>query len=222
MSTQASSNNQHSSASNLKSYYKANPWKSRFILIILSLVILLTIVRIALTPVIIYGTTDWLKKQGIDSTIEDIEFNFINGNISLIDASGYHDDKLLFNIHLVELHWHWAPLSDKTVVVTKVELDNLNVNIDQYSDEIIIGGLTIPQNSSSEPTQEEPENEADEKVKPWSASLGEVVFTNLHICYMQDTGTHAAATKDTRFIDYCVYLDEMSWGAAALIIEHFK
>lgn len=210
MTTQSASPKQSSTTGRIKAFYNANPWRGRLILILLSLILLIGIARLVLAPTIIYGATSWLKGQGIDSTIEDININLFNGNISLINAQGHQDGSPLFNIGLIEIHWHWSPLSKKSAVVTKVLLDKLKVDIDQYSDEMIIGGVQIPLNSSPDQIQEE--SEPDEKVKPWSASLGEVVFTNLEICYMQDSGPHANTSKETRFIDYCVDLKEMTWG----------
>lgn len=208
----ASAKAQDSSHSKFKAWRFANPWKSRLLFVFLTLFVLITIIRIALAPSIIYGATNWLKEQGIDSTIEDINFNFISGNISLVDASGYVDDELLFNIDLIEIHWRWTPLSEKKVVINKVELDNLNVNIEMYTDQMIIGGVSIPVTEESNTSQEETETKSDANTKPWAAALGEVVFSNLNLCFMQDTGPMEKADKSTRYIDYCVFLDEMKWG----------
>jgi hypothetical protein len=204
-------NQQPSTVNRLKAYYRTNPWKGRFVLLIFSIAILFSIARLVLTPTIIHFTTSWLKDQGINATIEDIKINILSGSVSLINAEGYKDNQPLFNIGLIDIHWRWSPLSDKAVVVTKVALDNLKVNIDQYSDEMVIGGLVIPMNAGSDQAPE-PEGETDEDVKPWSASLGKVVFTNLNVCYLQSPHTHATASKETNFVDYCVDLKEMTWG----------
>jgi hypothetical protein len=174
-----------------------------------SLIIIITIARLVLTPTIIYGTTSWFKDRGIDTTIEDIKISIFSGTISLVNMEGYKDSQPLFNIGLVDIHWHWTPLSKKTVKVTKVVLDNLKIDIEQYSDSMVIGGLHLPSNNETEQVQEEPE---DEDIKPWAASLGEVVFTNLNICYLQDTNTYTTASKESKYIDYCVSLEEMTWG----------
>ena len=62
------------------------------------------------------------------------------------------------------------------------------------------------------PKRKRPLKESDEKTKPWAASLGEVIFTDLNICYLQHNTALQQANKDTLFVDYCVDLDEVSWS----------
>ena len=193
----------------IKNFYKTRPWTTRIIGALLILSLLIIVLRIILSPIIIYGTNSWLKKQGIESTIEAIDISIIKGTVSLIKASGKKDGDPLFNIGLVEVHWQWKPLSNRTIEVTKVALDSLDVNIEQYTDAIIISGVTLPLGQ----TVEEPvDKETNKDIKAWAASLGEVVFTDLNICYLQHTSPLDQANKDSKFIDYCIDLQEMSWA----------
>ncbi len=194
---------------NIKNLYANNPWKGRLILTVLIIVIILTIIRVTLSPAIVYSTTSWLKKQGIESAIEEIKINLHDGSISLVNAKGFKDNDPLFNIGLIDIHWRWAPLSEKQVVVTKVVVDKIDVDIKQYTDEIIISGvhISLGQASSDEAKQTE-----DTKTRPWAISLGELVLTNFNVCYLQHTSAKANATKDNKFVDYCVQLEEMTWG----------
>ena len=167
-----------------------------------------------ISPVIIHTVTSWLTDQGIESSIEDIEFNIIDGTVSLINAKGSSDGDALFNIGLVDIFWRWSPLSEKTVVVTNVTLHQLQINIEQYTDEIIIGGVTIPLSQTAAETAEDVTDKPvdDKQVKPWAASLGEVVFTELNICYLQHSSSHKLAEAKNIFVDYCVDLEKMTWG----------
>ncbi|MCK5395768.1 MAG: hypothetical protein KAJ32_07235, partial [Gammaproteobacteria bacterium] len=193
----------------IKNFYKARPWTARILGTLLILSLLVIVLRIILSPVIIYGTNSWLKKQGLESSIEAIDISIIKGTVSLIKASGKKDGSPLFNIGLVEIHWQWKPLSNRTIEVTKVALDSLDVNIEQYTDAIIISGVTLPLGQ----TAEEPvDKETDEDIKAWAASLGEVVFTDLNICYLQHTSPLEQASKDSKFIDYCIDLEKMAWA----------
>ena len=198
----------------IKKFRKENRWQSRLILTLLILVLLLGLARLLLTPTIIYSTTSWLKKQGIESTIETINIDIIDGTVSLINARGFSDGKPLFNVGLVDIYWQWAPLSEKTIDVTKVALDNFKVNIEKYNDEMIIGGVHIPLGGDPAAAPDETPEESVEKTKPWAASLGEVIFTELNICYLQHNASLQQANKDTLFVDYCVDLDEvvMVWN----------
>ncbi|NOR42247.1 MAG: DUF748 domain-containing protein [Gammaproteobacteria bacterium] len=198
--------------SNIKTFYQANPWKGRTIIALLSIVIVLGAVRLALPQTIIYSATSWLEKRDIDSTIEAININIFDGTVSLINAKGSKDGKPLFNIGLIDIHWHWSPLSKKTVVVTKVVLDELSVDIEHFSDQLIVGGVHIPLGGTDTETDDQAADIENKKAKPWAASLGEVVFTNLNICYLQNTNDLANAAEDSKVIDYCVDLKEMTWG----------
>ena len=198
----------------IKNFYKSRPWTARLLTTFLILTLLIIGIRIALSPVIIYGANSWLKKQGIDSSIEAVNINIFNGAVSLINARGKKNDIPLFNIGLVEIHWHWKPLSNKTIVVTKVALDSLSLNIEQYNDAMIISGIHIPSGQTPENTIEEADeaSTAEEDIKSWAASLGEVVFTNLNVCYLQHSSPLSQSNKDSRILDYCVELKEMTWS----------
>ncbi len=194
----------------IKNFYRNRPWTARFVITFIVLGLLVTGLRIALSPGIIYGANSWLKKQGIDSTIEAVDINIFDGTVSLVNASGSKNGEPLFNIGLVDIHWSWKPLSNKTLEVTKVALDSLEINIEQYTDSIIIGGVNIP---LGQPSAEKPDtSEADKDIKSWAASLGEVTFTNLNVCYLQHSAAHEDADNNSKYIDYCIGLDEMSWA----------
>jgi outer membrane protein OmpA-like peptidoglycan-associated protein len=195
---------------NIKTFYQNHPWKSRIIIALLVLLMLLTGLRLALSPGIIYGATSWLKKQGIDSTIEAVNISIFDGTVSLINAQGEVDDTPLFNIGRVDIDWQWRPLSKRTVEVIKVGLDSLEVGIEQYTDAIVISGINIPLTKESEAAVDGVA--VDEDVKTWAASIGEVVFSNLNICYTQHDALQSEATKDTRVLDYCTDLEEMIWN----------
>jgi hypothetical protein len=197
----------------VKSYYKNNLWQGRIILTLLILTFILGTVRLLLPQTIIYSTTSWLKGQGIDSSIEAININIIDGSVSLINAKGSKNGEPLFNIGLVDIYWRWAPLSEKTVVVTKVSLDKFSANIKQYSDEIIIGGVKLPLNTAGEIEVPPADiDKSDEQTTPWAASLGKVIFTNLNICYLQHTAPLEQANENSLFVDYCIDLEEVSWA----------
>jgi hypothetical protein len=193
----------------VKSYYKNNRWQGRIILTFLIFTLILGVVRLLLPQTIIYSTTSWLKGQGIDSSIEEINISLIKGTVSLVNAKGQINGRPLFNIGLVDIYWQWAPLSEKTIVVTKVGLDKFSINIEQYSDEIIIGGVKLPLNTEQPPADSD---KSDQQTTPWAASLGEVIFTNLNICYLQHTAPFQQSNKNSLFVDYCVDLKEISWA----------
>lgn len=196
-----------------KNFRSINPWQARLIFSFFIILIILSIIRISLSPTIIYSATSWLKKQGIDSSIEAIEISIFDGTISLINARGSLNSKPLFDIGLVDIHWDWTPLSKKTFEVTRVALDKFTVNIEQYSDKIVIGGVHLPADSTR--TSEDDITVEDSKTAtPWAATLGEVLFTDMNICYLQHMASFSDRNDETKHIDYCVTLDEMAWNGS--------
>ncbi len=189
--------------------YDNNPWKGRTALFILILCTLLILVRASLPYTIIYSANSWLKEQNIDSTIEDISIGVFDGTISLKNARGSRDGKALFDVGLVDIHWRWTPLSSKKAVITKVVLEHFMIDIARYADKIIIGGVTIENATPVEENVPPPANETD---KPWALTIGEVLFKDLNICYLQHSDIQKQATDASRQMDYCVDLEKMSWG----------
>ena len=194
----------------LKTLYKNNLFKGRLLLALSIVITALIIIRIALSPAIIYGATNWLKKQDIDAHIETIDISLFSGTISLLNATGSRDGKPLFNIGRVDIFWQWAPLSEKTIEVSKISLDQFSAGIESYSNEMIIGGVHLPLNPTLVAEDQSSEDDAD-TTHSWAASLGEVAFTNLDVCYLQHSSSYEKSSSENRFVDYCIKLDEMLW-----------
>jgi len=129
------------------------------------------------------------------------------------NAQGLRDNKPLFHIGLVEIHWQWKPLSNKTIDITSITLDRFKLDIKHYSDSIVIGGLDISSGSSAldSKTASKDKNETEQVPLSWAANLGHVSFTNLDICYLQHTSSKLQSNSNSLFVDYCLTLDEMSW-----------
>ncbi|HHJ35392.1 MAG TPA: DUF748 domain-containing protein, partial [Gammaproteobacteria bacterium] len=150
--------------------------------------------------------------QGIESSIDDISIGLFSGTVSLRNAKGYRDDQQIFNIGLIDIHWRWAPLSEKTIEITRVTLDQLHINIERYTDRTIISGIDIPiDDKKASAEKAEKDNQEDEQSKHWSAALGSVLLTNIDICYLQYEVAQEEASTKPKYLDYCVTLQDMSW-----------
>ncbi|HEB82446.1 MAG TPA: hypothetical protein ENJ11_06250, partial [Gammaproteobacteria bacterium] len=199
----------------LKNFYLSHPVRSRFLLGLAIFFLLLLILRISLSPALSFGLRSWLKDEGLQVSIEDISFNITRGSFSLHNAVGSRDGKPLFRVGLVELDWRWTPLSEKTIEISKVTLDGLEVTIKQYSDVLIIGGVHIPLNAADAntandiPLEEAPA--ARDLAEPWAAALNEVSLGNLKVCYLQHHAARADSSDKTLSMDYCIGIDEMTW-----------
>ncbi len=189
-----------------KRFYKNRTWKNRFFLSLFFILLILIMARLLLPQIIIYSATSWLKQHNIEASIESININLLQGNISLINAQGNKNGEALFTLGRVDIHWHWTPLTDKTLAITSLALDQLSINIEQYNDAIIIGGITLPLAQTANE-----KNETTEHAQAWTASLGQVVFSNFNICYLQHLSTISTASTKTIFVDYCMVLSQLDW-----------
>jgi len=177
-----------------------------------SMLLLLIIIRLILTPTIIYSVNHWLKQQNIDSSIEDVKIGLFNGTVSLINAKGSRDARTVFDIGLIDIHWRWTPLSNKTIEVTEVVFDKINFNVEKYSDAIIVSGINLPLGQDPKTNNQNNEStDADPDESHWSAALGSILLKDLNICYLQHDTPVQQATKESGQFDYCVSLQKMAW-----------
>jgi hypothetical protein len=162
-----------------------------------------------LAPAIIYGANTWLKKQGIDSEIEDINIDIFNGQISLINITAEKEAKKIFNADLLELYWQWSPLSDKTIAISKIKLEKLETNIEHYDDALIINGVRLPLNSNTD------EDKGNDPETVWTVSLDEIEITDTRLCYFQQAISVTEKTNNSKQQDkqynYCLGVGRLSW-----------
>jgi outer membrane protein OmpA-like peptidoglycan-associated protein len=189
-----------------KTWYKNNLWQGRLLLSVSVILLVLVIVRISLPYTIVFSAVYWLDKQGVTSQIEDISINVIKGTFSVHNATGSKDGERVFNIGKASIDWEWAPLSTKTIVVKQVALDDFDLDAQQYSDGIIIAGITISNDGSVEqqPAQE------DQPVS-WSTALNQVDFSDLNFCYQQHDAPLGDSTTENAVIDYCATAGHFTW-----------
>jgi len=198
-----------------RSLYNNNLWKGRILLTTLIVFLLLVIVRISLPYTIVYSAVYWLGKQGITSQIDDISINIIRGTFSVHNATGNKDGDTVFKIGRASIDWEWAPLSTKTIAVKHVLLDEFDLRAKQYSDGLIIAGITI----KNDGTIEQPPA-TDEQPVAWSTALNQIDFKNLNFCFMQHNTALASEAEGKPFIDYCANAQAFTWqGSIGLVAD---
>lgn len=190
----------------LKQYYYTHTTRSRVFLSVLALLIFLGISRMVLPYAIIYSSVSWLKDQGVTANIEDITIDIFNGSVILKNATGEDDDDHTFVIGDIELFWDWSPLSEKTVQIIKVKLDNIKFDVEQYKDLMIVSGIKILPSTDNK----EDVTELDDST-PWGTALRTIEFSNIALCYQQHGIEYSQSSNDTRRLDYCLHLEEMTW-----------
>ena len=198
-----------------KSLYNNNLWQGRLLLSTLIILLILIIVRISLPYTIVYSAVYWLNKQGVTSQIEDITINIIDGTFSVLNATGSKDGDTVFNIGRASIDWEWAPLSTRTIVVKQVLLDEFDLRAKQYTDGLVIAGITIKDDG----TVEQPAA-ADEQPVAWSTALNQIDFTKLNFCFKQHNAAMINETQSNPVIDYCANAESFTWqGSIGLVAD---
>lgn len=146
---------------------------------LISLLILVAIV-IALSPSITrWYITRWLEQRGVTSSIEEIEFNLLDGQFLLkgFRVSGPHKHKINLSDLFVQLHLR--DLLDNKLTIEKLTFANLYMDIYQQQDKPLqIGGLRLaePQATQSE------DNKTNDDAEPWEIVVDDIEFKNIKTC----------------------------------------
>lgn len=173
------------------------------LLFLLTIVILLVILRISLPAIVKAGTVSWLKEHDVAATIQDVSFNFTNGNFILHHLSGKNTDNNGFNIGLLELHWEWRPLSRRTLVINGITLDNFHIDVLQYADgKMNIAGLQLPFDQDANTKQQEPE---DAPGDAFDIDLKRIHLNEISTCLKQFNAEKLPT------LDMCLSLGKLDW-----------
>ena len=186
-------------------------WLRRSLIAVVIIIAIIVLARVTLPYSIIFGATTWLEKQGIQTTIEDIRIDVIGGKFTLVNATGTIDQAPAFHVGLIDIHWQWRPLSKKVIHIDHVALHGLDLGVDQYSDAIVAAGVTIPLGGETPPATDT-SDETD--TISWSASLNEVDFSDLDVCYRKYASALAEASSGKPALDYCTAFKSLRWNGS--------
>jgi hypothetical protein len=182
-------------------------WLRRSLLAVIIIIAIIVLARVTLPYSIIFGASTWLEKQGIHTTIEDIRIDVIGGKFTLVNATGTIDRTPAFHVGLIDIHWQWRPLSKKIIHIERVAMQGLKLGIAQYSDAIDVAGVRIPLGGEARPVTDTP---AENDSIDWAASLNQIDFSNLDVCYTKYASAQATAGEPA--LDYCTAFKALRWN----------
>ena len=173
------------------------------LLFLLSIAILLLILRVSLPAIVKAGTVSWLKDHDVSATIQDVSFNFTNGNFILHNLVGKNTENHGFNIGQLELQWEWRPLSRRTLVIDGIMLDNFHVDVLQYADgKMNIAGLQLPFDQDPDTAPDKPD---DVPGDAFDIDLKRIQLNKISACLKQFN------TEKLSTLDMCFSLGEFDW-----------
>lgn len=184
-----------------KTFARARPWTAITVLVLLSIILLVSVVRISLPFVINYGATNWLKSQGIIASVADIEISVIDGRFSIINASGKNEAGNGFSIGRFDISWQWLPLLDNQLIINEVKINSLASDILLFENgDKNIAGLSIKAGDEAE------EDASDQQPsRPWDIALNRILLSDVSFCLQQFD------SKKQSVIDYCAKLSSFGW-----------
>ncbi len=190
----------------IRTLFQNHPWQARLVFAVLIIFLVLAVVRIALPYTIIYSATYWLDSQGVSSQIKDISIDVDEGTFTIHEASGSINGSPVFKVGKASIDWEWRPLSNKTIHITSITLQDFNLHVTQYSNAIAIAGVVIQNDSETKL----PDTKDDQAVA-WGASLNQIDLSRLGFCYQQFDTPIDAATDENKRLDYCGDVDLITW-----------
>ena len=111
---------------------------------LLILLVLLVLLRIALAPLGEYAISDWFAQQGIEAEVEDISFDFRQGQLQLTGFSAGSPANPLLAVEELTVDWGWRELLDNRLRINGVGLAGVFVDIERSEDNrLVIGGLDL-------------------------------------------------------------------------------
>jgi len=154
---------------------------------------------VALLPVLAkVATVYWLKQQGVEASIENIDIDFNDAVVDVIDAKGKNSQGQEFGIKKFHLDLAWKPLWDKVIAIESIELDGLQLDVVQTAAGLqSVAGLDL-----SKPTNDRPSDSPESPAGPaWRIQLGNVHLRDINPCYER---------PDLQQY-FCVQLGEFDW-----------
>ncbi len=148
--------------------------------------------RLLLSPVTAYAINNWFEQQGLDSQIEDLAFDLLDGKFSLVELRARRDDKVVLKLDRFDVDWSWGPLFDRRIELDSFALAGLEIDSAREPG----GGIQVAGiNLASEPAAAE-----DQQPGSWAVVVNQIQLDDIKTCYVE-------APKR----DYCNYLGQLAW-----------
>lgn len=189
----------------IKKQYSNHPVFKRSSLIFACIIFLLLLIRVSLSPAIIYSTISWLKKQGIEAEINDIKIDLFNGSIALINASGQKNNEPVFKIDNIKVQWKWSPLTDNIIDISAIKISGISATIQHYTDALVVSSINIP---LGKPVTEKKDKGSKTN---WAVLLQKIMLADFNICYSRYNSPYNKTKPDSPQLDYCMQLGKLAW-----------
>ncbi|KAA3626696.1 MAG: DUF748 domain-containing protein [Proteobacteria bacterium] len=174
-----------------------------------ALVILLVIAVYSLPAGIRWGGEKWLRDQGMEAEIDDVELDLSEGWVVVRGAKGKAPDGGGFDLRSFRVTWRWSPMWDKQVRIAGIEVDGLDIDATRNAQgQMKVGGLIIP---SADTMPQPPPTTPPAAPSPWHYGVGGINVTDLRVCYQDEILALHTEEAVRGFADVCARWAELAW-----------
>lgn len=180
-----------------------------------ALVVLIVILILALPAGIRWGGQKWLRDQGLEAEIDEVELDLSEGWLAVNGAKGRASDGAGFDLRRLRVTWRWNTLWDKEVRIAGIEVDGLTIDAARDGEGVLqVGGLKIPPPGAAEPAATPP---PPGEPSEWRYRLDDVSVSDLHACY-RDAGLAQRTEVAVRgFAETCTSWTSLEWRGESLV-----
>ena len=157
--------------------------------------------RLLLSPLTVNGINDWFAEQGIESQIEDLEFDIYNGEVSLTGLTAVKSENRTLGLDHLRIDWSWAALFERKLVLNSISISGLALEAERKPDgHLVFAAIDLARESQAESRKQE---KSGSEAPQWSIALGKLAIENFEVCY-RDPPSH----------DYCKSFESLEWEGA--------
>ena len=163
------------------------------------LLVLAIATRLLLAPLARGAIVDFFAAQGVEASVDDLNFELVDGKARLVGLSAAAAGKPVFAVGRFELAWSWSALSENRLRIESVQIDGLDIEIQQDED----GGMTIAGIDLPAAGGEAETPTTDESAEPlaWTLELARFGMNDTRVCY-----------RAPEPLDYCNRMKALSWN----------
>ncbi|MCW8831040.1 MAG: DUF748 domain-containing protein, partial [Gammaproteobacteria bacterium] len=192
-----------------KSFSQSRPWTARFLLTALTIIILLSVLRVSLPFVIKQAATYWFESWNVEASVGDVEISLFNGKFSLNDVSGKNKAGKGFSLGHFGVVWRWKSLFDRQLIVDQIKIRSLGVDAEFFDNgEMSIAGLEIKPTDAEVKIEDKPVQDKAAGI-PWDVIVKKIAITDVELCAKQFYDSNKLR------LDYCIKLAALDWNGDA-------
>ncbi|GAB3481929.1 DUF748 domain-containing protein [Marinomonas epiphytica] len=145
---------------------------------------------------------DYFQKQGETVQLESLRIDFFPPRVVVNQLVVSQDQLETLKLTKADFEVEWLPLFQKTVRISKAQIDGLELSVSQQDDSLTIAGINLQQytqTATESETSAEPKAspEEQEQASPWGINLPLFSFTNSQINLSRQAAAESPPQLDT-------------------------